>query len=399
MSVTTTQARNEGFVPSIWANRVLDRLRAFMVLGRLATRDTSFAPAQPGEKLIIPYPGQFVAKRKRAGVNTSVQDPTGGTKVEVTLKEHRSIDFIVEDVAEAQANLSIMDRYVNNAAMAMAEQIEADGFAVYTGYLKSAGTFGTPLNRATIVNSGRLLTDAKIPRAGRAVVMSTADEEALKNDTTLAAYFANSNPAAIAEGAIGRLDGADLYPSQLTPRGATVTVNATGGTFKVSIPTLDADDVIVRADSPNITYSAGLTAASIQTTLENMTGVGAGNISVTGANGGPFLIRPIGALAGSSLDITATNVALTGGAGTVAAVPANIGLAVGNEAMILMTRPFKPIPDGSGVRSSTIVDQASGFAIRVLYQYDMNARGTRVGFDTLYGWSRLRDDAAIILRS
>jgi hypothetical protein len=397
MAINNTIARASGFMPEIWGNIALDVLRANITLARLASKDTDFTPSKVGEALTIGYPGTFKAQRTNG--NATPQDPAGGSKVRVEIKEARSVDFIIDDIARAQSQTELMERYVNSAVMAIAEQIESDLFSLYTGYPASVGSFGTALTATTIRAAGRRLTDNRIPRAGRAIVMATADEEALKNDSNLSNYFANSRPEAVSQGAIGMLDGFMLYPSQLTPRGARFAIDATGGTFTITIPSLDSKDVIVPVTSGNITYSASLTAASIQTTLAALTGVGTGNISVTGANGGPYTVRPIGALAGSNLDVTATNVALTGGAATITTTPCNIGLAVGPEAMILVMRPYLPIETGNGTTAMDMVDVESGLTIRVLHTYDITARGHRIGFDCLYGFSRLRNGAAVVLNT
>lgn len=66
------------------------------------------------------------------------------------------------------------------------------------------------------------------------------------------------------------------------------------------------------------------------------------------------------------------------------------------DAMILATRPLGDVT--AGADSSVIVDPDSGLAIRVLRQYDMNARGHRIGFDILYGCDVLRaTNGAVIL--
>jgi len=74
-------------------------------------------------------------------------------------------------------------------------------------------------------------------------------------------------------------------------------------------------------------------------------------------------------------------------------------LAYHKEAFILATRPFRPIPDGIGVRSTIVNDPNTGISIRVLYSYDMNNRGVRVAFDVLYGVSVLRNDFGVVVLS
>lgn len=71
------------------------------------------------------------------------------------------------------------------------------------------------------------------------------------------------------------------------------------------------------------------------------------------------------------------------------------------DAIVLATRPFKGIPEGAaaGAQSHTQVDEESGLLIRVIYQYNMAERGARVGFDMLYGFTKLRDEAGEVVLS
>jgi hypothetical protein len=69
------------------------------------------------------------------------------------------------------------------------------------------------------------------------------------------------------------------------------------------------------------------------------------------------------------------------------------------EAFILATRPFRPIPEGVGVKSANVNDPDTGISIRVLYSYDMDNRGMRIAFDVLYGVAELRDVAGVVVLS
>lgn len=83
----------------------------------------------------------------------------------------------------------------------------------------------------------------------------------------------------------------------------------TGGTFK-----LQFDDGTVTNDTANITYAAGLTAATVEAALEALPNIEPADVTVAGSNGGPFTITFSGQYAG--LDVRAlvvTAEALTGG--------------------------------------------------------------------------------------
>jgi len=74
-------------------------------------------------------------------------------------------------------------------------------------------------------------------------------------------------------------------------------------------------------------------------------------------------------------------------------------LAYHKEAFIIATRPFRSIPEGLGVRSTIVNDPDTGISLRVLYSYDIDNRGVRVGFDVLYGVAELRDAAGVVVLS
>lgn len=301
-NITKTLADTSGFIPQVWAQRALDVLRANIVLAKLVTKDTDFEPGWVGKTLNIGYPGTFTAGDKAADTSATVQTPTGGATVAVTLNKHKYVDFIVEDVARAQASGELLDRYINPAIIAIAEVLESDLFALYAGLATSIGTSGTDITAALVRTARKTLNDAKVPKAGRFMVVSDKDEIALLGDTNLSAYFANSKPDAIAEGSIGRLSGFDIYSSQLVP---------------------------VVTGTPNSTKN----------------------------------------LAGTK------------------------------DMFILASRPFRDPPGQSGVQATTVVDPASGLAIRVLSQYSMGDRGQRIGFDILYGVSELRDPCGLVVLS
>jgi hypothetical protein len=69
------------------------------------------------------------------------------------------------------------------------------------------------------------------------------------------------------------------------------------------------------------------------------------------------------------------------------------------EGLILVSAPNAGIPDGSGVKVAQVTDPASGLSLRVLYQYNMDYRGVRVGMDILYGVSILKNLAGVYVKT
>ena len=204
------------FIPQIWANTALEILRNKVVLAKLVTRDSDIAAFQVGDTLNIPYPGTFVANDKLANTAVTLQVPTATTTT-VVLNKHKEASFLVEDAARALSNQDIMARYMNAAVIPIAEQIETDLFALYTGFTNTTGVAGTDLTAASIRATRKLMNDNKVPQDNRSLIVSDKDEVALLGDPALQNYFAWNQTAAVKEGSIGRLYGFDLYQSQLVP--------------------------------------------------------------------------------------------------------------------------------------------------------------------------------------
>ena len=216
-NITTTIADTAGFIPQVWAQRALDVLKANLVLARLVARDSDFEPAFVGKTVNIPYPGTFTAQDKTADTAINPQTPTGGATVSVTLNKHKAVDFLVEDVARAQARPDLLDRYITPAALALAQVVEQDLFALYASLATTVGTSGTDLTAATIRAARKALNDNNVPLDARYLVVSPKDEIALLGDSSLATYWAMARSQGIADGSIGRLYGFDVYMSQLVP--------------------------------------------------------------------------------------------------------------------------------------------------------------------------------------
>jgi N4-gp56 family major capsid protein len=226
--ITTTSGA--AFIPQIWANTALEILRNKVVLAKLVTRDSDVAAFQVGDTLNVPYPGSMVANDKAANTGVTLQVPTS-TTTSLTLNKHKEASFILEDRFAATANQDVIARYVDAAVIAIAEQIETDIWGVASTFTNNVGTYGADLNYAALLQASKKLTDNKAPLEGRALVISTKDELAIRSDSTLQNYFAFAKPETVMNGAIGHLGGFDVYSSQLVPTAGTSPVQTKNVAF------------------------------------------------------------------------------------------------------------------------------------------------------------------------
>ncbi len=131
----------------------------------------------------------------------------------------------------------------------------------------------------------------------------------------------------------------------------TIGGGATGGTFTLSYK---------GQTTALITYSAALTAATVNTAFQLLSTVGS-NCTVTGGAGGPYTFTFSGALASDMSPVGVTNVALTGGTPTVASV-ATAYATFQHDMAVKVSKP-SPFSDKEGVFAEewefTIVEDAA----------------------------------------
>ena len=248
MSPNITSTVSSPFLPTIWAQRALDVLRANIVLAKCVAMDSDYEPGWRGKQLNIPYPGTFVAQDKVEGNIAALQAPTNQATVNVTLNKHKTVDFLVEDYANAQANSNLLDRYIQPAAIAIAEQVENDLWGVALGLQHNTGTAGTNVSAAAIVGARKALNDQKAPMTDRSLILSTKDHAAILSDSTLATYFAFSQNQALREGSTGRLYGFDMFESQFTPEVSADYTVTLGISLRRQLHALPGQSGKLRAD-------------------------------------------------------------------------------------------------------------------------------------------------------
>lgn len=204
------------FIPTLIANTALEILRNYIVMAPLVTHDSDIAAFNVGDTLNIPYPGVFVANDKAANTAVTLQVPTA-TTTSVVLNKHKEASFLLEDRGAALANQDVLKIYAEAAVIPIAEQIEADIFALYPSFTNTTGTSGTNLNYATLVATRKMMNDNKVSKSNRYLAISDKDEAALLSDTTMIPYFQYGNTSSLVDGSLPSIAGFKLLPSQLVP--------------------------------------------------------------------------------------------------------------------------------------------------------------------------------------
>jgi len=134
------------FTPEVWAPSVGDYLQNLVGLRNMVMDYSGLikGPVKKGDVIHIPSFGELTAEAKSEDTDV---EPQSGTHVDnsVTMDQHYTVVFKIEDIAEVQTNDVIFDAYVKHAGNALHYELE--------NYLS-----GTILQAAT-TNDVQLSTD------------------------------------------------------------------------------------------------------------------------------------------------------------------------------------------------------------------------------------------------
>lgn len=224
MANVLTPAKTDDFIPEIWANRALTVLEAELHLARNVARDSDFTTAKVGDVVNIPKTGALTANQKVAGTAVTLQNPDS-TGVNVTIDQHWEVSFIVDDVAKAQANQDVMDRYIGDGVKALGEKIETALASLYgsltAGNVNSGG--GAIVIGDIRTARGNLSTN-RAPQSDRFLYLSPdAINDVLGMDEFIDASKYGSNMP-IQDGEFGKVYGFRVFESLFTQTGGSPEV-------------------------------------------------------------------------------------------------------------------------------------------------------------------------------
>lgn len=200
-------------IATIIAAQALGYLKANTVMARLVARDWDNDVATHGQVISIPYGGSL-------SVNDKADDATVTKQVvedavyQVTLNKHKEITFIIEDIARALARPDWLMRYMQDGLMVMAEQIDSDLTALYSGFSQTIDA-SSGLGEDDFRGARRLLNAAKAPLGQRyAVLHEDAEYEALGIERIVNRDYAESLGRMAADAFTGRFGGFDIFMDQ-----------------------------------------------------------------------------------------------------------------------------------------------------------------------------------------
>lgn len=210
---------NAVFIPTIVAQEALGRLKSYLNVARRVSRDSDYTTASFGQTIQVPVRGTVSANDKTAGNVFTKQNPTA-TNVEVTLNKHKEVTFTIDDVTKVLENQNVINGYGEDGAIAIAEAIESDIFALHPS-ISSTVTFDDASATSvdtSMLNIRKWFTDQKVPMTEQKfmVVGPTVYNDLLSTDK-FSRYDARGNGEQITNGRLLNAYGFEIFESQLVP--------------------------------------------------------------------------------------------------------------------------------------------------------------------------------------
>ena len=270
-----------------------------------------------------------------------------------------------------------LDRiFIEPAAVALAEKINAEGLALYKDIPYAVGTAGTtPNSLAAFADARMALNVNKAPATGRVGVWSPEADAKFTQIPALVNAEKSGTVQALREGSIGRVFGIDNYMAQgvkqhesgiTASEGVKLSASAAAGATTIGLTGTALTGKLVKGDVLTILGSTYVvtedTAAASSNAIANVK------------------IYPGLKKAGT----TATNVTI--------AASHSANLVFCPMAFAYVTRPLIN-PDGQGVQS--YVTSLNGISLRVTKGYNQQYKRSMYSMDVLYGYKTIYPELAV----
>ena len=408
---------NALITPTIIAKEALFQLENNLVLANNVHREYKKEFVKIGGSVSIRKPVKFYAADGASRVNQDVEE--ANTSITVSTQKHVSWAFSSVDLTLTIEDYS--ERYIQPAAIALANTIDASLADLYYNFWNHVGTPGTtPANFAALALAAQRADEMSIPSDMRKAILNPAAGYAIAGTATN--IYNPNNAKAYTEGEIGRIAGLNTYSTQNI---ATLTNGARGGTPLVNGGSQNTTYALAKAGTNGNSQSLitdGWTASAAnrikQGEVFTIAGVYAVNpVPAAGTTGKRVLpyLQQFTVLADAASDgsgnLTATispAIITSGPYRTVSAAPADnaaltfVGtastaypqnLVMHKNAMALVTVPME-LPDGVSFKAR---ETHKGLSMRVVKQYDIDADTDIIRLDVLYGSKVIYPDLGVRL--
>jgi hypothetical protein len=213
-----TSANVANAIVKLVAADALPALVGNLVMGNLVNRDYEPTLAQAGDTVNIPIPPTLVANNIAEGGSVQPQAPNLGN-AQIVLNTHAEATFQIPDITKVLAVPDLLRVYMEPAVVAIAERIESDLLALYSGFTANTplGTPGTPVTEALLDSAESALFDAKLPSSEpKYLVVDSSTYSQLRQIPRFSEYqtAGEAGLKTLVDGTIGKLKDFYVFRSQ-----------------------------------------------------------------------------------------------------------------------------------------------------------------------------------------
>jgi len=215
----------DNFKPTIWSRELLYTLKKSHVAGNIINRNYQGDITGEGDTVKIQTPNS-IDVGNYTGADITFQGLTSATQ-SLIIDKAKYFAFLADDVDQAQANIPLVQSYMQESSYSLADVLDQFVLNFYTDADASNVIPPETLTSSTIydkmVEAGRLLDNNDVPSMGRWIVLSP-DEKALlstSDDFTSASMLGDDTKRT---GFTGEIAGFEVYMSNNVQE-ATETVD------------------------------------------------------------------------------------------------------------------------------------------------------------------------------
>lgn len=348
------------------AREALPRLIDNLVFPNLVYKETIPGnAAKKGDVVSVRCPVRLEANDFDDSAGISAQNLDNDT-IDVKLDHIATVDLQLGAIEAACDFDSVTRQFIEPAAAALAEKINAEGLALYRDIPYIAGEAGaTPDGLDDIAQASYMLDMNKVPFGGRCAVWSPLATSKLKQVPAIVNAEKCGSTNALRTGAIGRVFGIDNYMSQAVADHAP----AYTGTLTLANDVTDAEEV---------TFTA-----SASGTLQH------GDLLKIG--GKTYTVKADAAVSGSAVTVQIYPKLTANKSAAVEIIPAHsANLVFHPNAFAFISRPLQT---PAGVES--YVTSYNGISLRVVRGYDIRYKREILSMDVLYTFQTLYPELAV----
>ena len=349
------------------AREALPRLIDNLVFPNLVYKETVPGnAAKKGDVVSVRCPVRLEANDFDASAGISAQNLDNDT-IDVKLDHIATVDLQLGAIEAACDFESVTRQFIEPAAAALAEKINAEGLALYRDIPYIAGEAGTvPDGLDDIAQASYMLDMNKVPFGGRCAVWNPLATSKLKQVPAIVNAEKCGSTNALRTGAIGRVFGIDNYMSQAVAD----HVPAYTGTLTLAADVTDAEEV---------TFTASASSGKLQH----------GDLLKIG--GKTYTVKADAAVTGSSVKVPVYPKMTADKGAAVELVPAHAAnLVFHPNAFAFISRPLQA---PAGVES--YVTSYNGISLRVVRGYDIRYKREILSMDVLYTFQTLYPELAV----